>query len=387
MGWARVALAGDKKAEGFFPIIPWDAVPKDAAKLQRVKDCGFTVAGLCHANELEAVEKLGMKAMVEDGRTVSFDWRNPDPAVAKKNVESLAADVGTHQGAVLGYLLVDEPHPVLFKGLGVMTAAIKEAAPGKVPFVNLLPNYANNDQLGAASYEEHLERFITDVKPTVLCYDHYALLEDGSLRGEYFKNLEQVRAAGKKHGIPFWNCVLAVGHFAYRVPNEADFRFQAYTTLVYGGKGIVYFKYTSPDVGNYRLAPIDQFGNETVTWGNLRRANLEVQTLAPWMLKLSSDAVYHFGKVPDGAKGPSEKSLVKAAKGDVVVGDFTHEDGTKYVMIVNKDVKRAGLPLPEFRKAPKRVWRVSSYSGEMFEFVGEQVWLGPGQGVLLKIEE
>jgi hypothetical protein len=42
--------------------------------------------------------------------------------------------------------------------------------------------------------------------------------------------------------------------------------------------------------------------------------------------------------------------------------------------------------MPRFRTAPKRVQFVSSYSGQLENFEGEQCWLAPGQGVLLKVE-
>ena len=43
---------------------------------------------------------------------------------------------------------------------------------------------------------------------------------------------------------PAENIVLSVAHFSYREPNAADLRFEAYTTLAYGGRGLSYFTYT-----------------------------------------------------------------------------------------------------------------------------------------------
>ena len=39
-------------------------------------------------------------------------------------------------------------------------------------------------------------------------------------------------------------------------------RFQVYTSLAYGARGLAYFKYFTPAVGNYRNGPIDPFGHE-----------------------------------------------------------------------------------------------------------------------------
>ena len=60
---------------------------------------------------------------------------------------------------------------------------------------------------------------------------------------------------------------------------------------------------TLPRRGNYRLAPIDQFGNPTQTWYFMQNVNLQIQKLAPTLLQLASDDVYHIGKAPSGARG------------------------------------------------------------------------------------
>lgn len=62
-------------------------------------------------------------------------------------------------------------------------------------------------------------------------------------RPEYFENLEIIRRQALRVGVPFWNVILATPHFSYRDPSPADMRWQAYTTLAYGGKGLAYFTY------------------------------------------------------------------------------------------------------------------------------------------------
>ena len=86
-------------------------------------------------------------------------------------------------------------------------------------------------------------------------------------------------------------------------------RFQVYTSLAYGARGLAYFKYFTPAVGNFRGGPIDQFGNETPMWHAMRHVNLQIGKLAPTLLKLKSDRVYHFGNVPAGCTGPDDKTL------------------------------------------------------------------------------
>src|ERR1017187_3309480 len=371
----------------FFPIMAWNGAPKDPAVLQKMHECGLTIAGFAAPGTLDACRAAGLKAIVSDARASGYDWANVDEAKARKNIASLVAKVGRHP-AVFGYYLRDEPEAAAFPGLAKVADLLRELSPGKWPYINLFPDYATPGQLGTANYAEYLERFIATCHPTIISYDNYSLMDDGSVRESYWTNLEAVRAACQKHGIEFWNIVLSVAHFSYREPSASDLRFEAYTTLAYGGRGISYFTYFTSGTGNYRMAPIDQFGHPTPTWYFMQHANLQIQKLAPTLLQLRSDSVYHFGHIPSGAAGPPPNSLVSSISGDnFLVGDFTHRDGSRYLMIVNKDLAKSRPCLPQFRKAPRQVQHVSAYSGTISPFEGEDVWLPPGGGVLLKVEQ
>src|ERR1051325_205680 len=380
----NVVAAESTSETNFFPIMPWNNPPNDPAVLKKIRECGFTLAGFVPPSALDACAAAGLKAIVSDPRASDYDWGVVDDAKARNNISNLVAQVGNH-AAVFGYYIRDEPTAPWFPGLEKVASSIREFAPGKWPYINLFPDYADNSQLGTTNYADYLEQFITSCHPKIISYDNYSLMDDGSLRGNYWSNLEAVHDACKKHGVEFWNIVLAVAHFNYREPSAADLRFEAYTTLAYGGRGLAYFTYFAPAVGNYRGAAIDQFGNETPTWHNLQNVNLQIQKLAPTLLQLRSDEVYHIGDIPSPCKGPPTNSLVSAVSGgNFVVGEFTHEDGARYIMIVNKDLAKSHPCSPHFRKPPHRLRHISPYTGLLAPFEGEYVWLAPGQGVLMK---
>lgn len=369
----------------FFPIMAWNHAPNDPAILSKMHDAGLTIAGFAAAGTLDAVQAAGLKAIVSDARASDYDWTDVNEAKARERIKSLVAEVGQHP-ALFGYYLRDEPNANAFGGLGKVASILRESSPDKWPYINLFPDYAENWQLGSMGYPEYLEKFIATCHPAIISYDNYSLMDDGSIRGNYWSNLESIRAACQKHNIEFWNIVLSVAHFNYREPGPADYRFQVYTTLAYGGRGIAYFTYFAPQVGNYRGAPIDQFGNATPAWDSMRNVNLQIQKLAPTLLQLHSDRVYHFGPIPPGAYGAPTNSLVTAVSGDnALVGEFTHRDGSRYVMLVNKDLARSKPAVPQFRNAPKSLQHISAYNGTLLPYEGEYIWLAPGQGVLLKI--
>ncbi|WP_337173296.1 hypothetical protein [Paludisphaera sp.] len=377
------AAVSARAEEAMFPLMAWGHTPGDPAVLKRMRECGITVAGFVDPKALDACRDAGLKAIVADPRTAGYDWLNVDPAVARANVEALTKEVKDHP-AVYGYLLRDEPSAAMFPGLAAVSEAVKEFHPGAWPYINLFPNYAEPEQLGTPDYESHIKAFVETCKPTQLSYDHYAPFEGGGLRESYFANLESMRNAGLEHELPFWNIVLTSAHFNYRETTDADVRFQIFTSLAYGARGIAFFTYFTPNWGNYRLGPIDQFGNETPTWGKLRTVNLQVEKLAPTLLKLRSDRVYHHGDVPQGAQAPPADSLVEEIGGPMLVGEFTHEDGSRYLMIVNKSFTDSAPCRPELR-AEAKLEQVSPYTGRTGPFGGEGVWLAPGQGTLLRI--
>ena len=126
-------------------------------------------------------------------------------------------------------------------------------------------------------------------------------------------------ALGIETATPFWNCILANAHFNYMEPSDATFNLQVYSTMAYGGRGIQYFTYFAPEIGNYRLAAIDQFGNRTSTWDMLRRINNQIHALAPTLIRLRSTGVYHYPDVPEQAKPLSQSELIEVGGDDAAV--------------------------------------------------------------------
>jgi hypothetical protein len=202
---------------------------------------------------------------------------------------------------------------------------------------------------------------------------------------EYFPNLETLRTAALRSGLPFWNIVLSNAHFEYDEPTPAGLRFQVYTTLAYGARGISYFTYFTPDAGNYRLAPINQVGEKTPTWGMLREVNMQIHRLGPVFLRLKSVNVFHTQEIPvSSLTFESSKFLESISGGSFVVGEFEAPDGQPHIIVVNKDLRQS-VPVNVRFRQQGQVLRTSPYSGNSDPVGVEDNWLAPGQGVLLSI--
>ncbi len=248
----------------------------------------------------------------------------------------------------------------------------------------MLPNYAPVEWYGGgSSYDDYVELFVKTVQPRLLSYDFYALMDNGTVRSGYFQNLESMRKASLKHNLPFWNTVLSCAHFHYAEPTPAGFRFQAYTTMAYGGRGLSYFTYFGRERGNYRLFPVDQFGHKTPTWDMLRDVNMQVQHLGSVYATLKSVNVFHYPDVPAGCSGISTSKFLTSLTGDhLLVGEFEGAGAQPYVLVVNKDLHESTTFSVAF-KQKGQVQKVSAYSGGFNGFGGEDGWLAPGQGALL----
>jgi hypothetical protein len=378
-----------------FALMAWDSSPSDPQQLDRMRQAGLNISGFCSPGELEKVQAAKMACFVADGRANGYDWTAlPDRKELQEKIDALVAEVRNHPAA-LGFLLYDEPKAGSMPGLGVVAAMLRQALPGSWPYINLLPNYGTAERMGAPTYEAYVQKFMNEVHPPLLSYDNYSLF-NGEMLGRFYTNLATIRRASQKAGIPFWNVVLANSHFSYMEPSDATLRLQAYSTLAYGGRGIEYFTYFSPKVGNFRLAPVDQFGHRTATWYKLRRLNNQIRQLAPWLIKLHSTGVYHSVPLPEGAEPIAKSRLVKQVRAttfqsppiapEYLIGEFRNGAGHPFLMVVNKSLKYSMRIAIDLKKENKRLAFVSPYTGQLVSFAGEMNWLAPGAGALLEIK-
>jgi len=370
-------------------LMAWDYVD-DEATLKKMADCGITMVAFVPPNMLDACSEYGIKAIVFDEGVSPERWDQAfDSERANRALPDLIARVDSHP-AVFGYHLKDEPGEDQFAELAKSAELVRRLAPGKWPYINLPPGMGE-------WYEGYLDRFVESCKPPILSYDNYAIGEQGGFSNGFWANIAHFRNVSLRHGLPFWTIVLTVAHWGYRAPTAADLRLQVYGSLVYGARGVCYYKFCSrelpildaPDLGNWRMGPLDQYGEKTETWEHLRNVNRQVQHLAPTLLKLRSDAVYHVGEIPEHNHGINGTSLVAGLRAgeQFVIGEFTHEDGSRWVMIVNKHLQLSAFCRPDFGVPVSAVKYISTVTGELKPFPDPWYCLAPGQGVLLKLEQ
>ena len=179
---AAIALlaAGSARA-GEFLISHWCG-PTEATqeKFAEAAGAGFNVimfGGSVDQNKkaLDLCQSLGVKAMIIDNRVMAKKSRDEE---FEKNLDSVIADYASHP-ALWGYYVQDEPNAALFNQLAAVNKYLLKKDPKHIPYINLFPTYATAEQLGNPTYEHHVDEFMRVVKPKLLSYDHYALMDKG----------------------------------------------------------------------------------------------------------------------------------------------------------------------------------------------------------------
>ncbi len=146
---------------------------------------------------------------------------------------------------VWGFYLRDEPNAESFPALAYSTAQFAECS-DQVAFINLFPMYANEQQLGTPTYQEHIDRFMDTVKPKWTSVDIYPLntiaLYDG-----YCENLDIMATACRDRGIQYSVYLQSVSFASSkRTPSKDDLEWQTWCIKSFGADEAIYFTYMTP---------------------------------------------------------------------------------------------------------------------------------------------
>src|SRR4029434_816957 len=258
-----------------FPILAWSGPPvaeTNADRYRELAEAGFThnFSGFSNVDGMQKALDVAQAAGIKQFISIPELLRDP---------EKVAERFKDHP-ALAGYYLRDEPSVADFPALAKWTRRIQAVDSIHPSYINLFPNYANGQQLGTATYQEHLDRFIKEVPVPVISFDHYPVV-GSSLRDEWYENLERVSATAKAAKKPFWAFALAVAHGPYPIAELEHLRLQVFSDLAYGAQGIQYFTYWTPKSAewNFHQAPIEVDGKRTPVYDRVKQVNSEIRAL------------------------------------------------------------------------------------------------------------
>jgi hypothetical protein len=352
---------------GRLPIMTWpgpDAAFLTPEAFRLVADAGFSInmsflgARDLNLKALDLAGAAGLRLMVQDDRVSKV---LEDASLPLDVLAAVVKDFRRHP-AFYGYFVTDEPNASRFKRLGAIVRRLRELDPDHPAYINLFPTYANEEQLGTPTYEEHVTRYLETVQPPFLSFDHYPVMRSG-LRPDYFRNLEIVRRMALERGLDLWAFTLATPHAVYPPPTLGHIRLQLWSDIAYGAKALQYFTFGTPGGTDYDWGSglMSKDGRPGPAYALARQANAEIRRVEGLILKWTSVAVFHSEPVPVGTLPPAAGGPVTRVSGaPLVIGIFS-SGREHYVLLVNRDyanprtaVVRFASDVREAREIAKR---------------------------------
>ena len=254
-----------------------------------------------------------------------------------------------------GFLIWDEPVFNNFDYLAKDYQKFVQDYPDKSYFVNLLPLYAEGDQIPKGSYKQYLMEYYYkvfskyDKNHKILMCDVYPLMT-GEIYDKWLYNLELLRTTADKQNGDLYLYLQSQGFLGrWRQPTtRADLTYQMYVYLAYGVEGVAHYPYRTPESsGASNPAILDKNDKPTYMYDFAKYMNTLLHKLDgpyfnfDWKGVISSIGTQNIdGYNPnfDNAKNMiKEYGLLKEVKStkDAIVGCFENSDGYQAFMAVN----------------------------------------------------
>ena len=282
----------------------------------------------------------------------------------------------------------------------------------------------------------------------MLSFDHYPFFQPdpdgrfGNISKEGFvANLATVRRAALGASIPFWVAIRVVpipfgvagGVVAQYDPSEAQLRWQAFTALAYGAKGIIYFTCGSRIIHPSPCQPVSLFSRclmRADLWGSdwamgtfdgagmvemkgntsnhapgphyyqAQRINSVLRVFGTLLLNATSTGVYRMQSGDDAVAklagcAVTNITMRQGCLGgacvawSLVVGQFRLADARTALLVVNQDDRHTVVP--SFNGTAIKAWQevdgstgaAATVQSDAPQLRGLALALAPGQGRLL----
>jgi len=233
-----------------FAIICFDGINRELQ--ENILDwlAKYGVEGCIHE---QAFKKYYLQGGLFNGENIDQMWYKDHPAF-------------TH------FLFVDEPGTVHYDELKKSLDEFRKLLPDKKAYINLLPMYANAQQLAGGAwkapilyfdtenntYQNYLDEYVKKIDTDYICVDIYPCHRGKDPKcpdrfpadyirttyKDYVKSIEIVAETCRKTGRDFW-CYMQTCAWSQSVrePDEADLRWQAYTLLSFGLKHLLCYTF------------------------------------------------------------------------------------------------------------------------------------------------
>ena len=224
---------------------------------------------------------------------------------------------------------------------------------------------------------------LKDTKAPIIGYDQYTQCHDKYAHPEegiksYFYDLDMFRKITKEYDVPVYISLLCIGHWNHRVPTEDDIRWQMYTALAHGMRGIIWFYFHQPHHDySYRGGPYTNFGMRKTPMFDIiaRQQYIFKEGYEEQFNKMELINVYHLNDnyVFEDQKQKDEDidELILDREFPVIISHYQEFDSKKkWISFVNGSQEYTNLFRVTFKGGNKKVF-----------------WLAPGEMRLFDLDE
>ena len=321
---------------------------RDERHVREVKECGIDFV-VCMENDRPALDRMhryGVGAIVTQ---ILPGWWGGDGDNAGKMAEmnpisgyEAAADTFEDHPAIWGIDAGDEPSALDFPYYGRVMDLVDRSFPHQFAYLNLYPNYASVavntahetvNQLGTATYAEHIAQYCQHVGTDYICYDFY--MYSASVEGAY-ENLRIVSDACLRTGRSMWIVLQVNSNREAEWITENQLRFQAYSAMTFGAENIIWGCYTA---GWWHNQVLDEKGEKTEQYDKLKKINAELHTMGDEYMRYRRVSTHFVGFQGDKVLSKVNQDPI-ASLSTGIFADVREEAGGN--LLVGQMVSRAG---------------------------------------------
>lgn len=331
---------------------------------KEIRDCGFNIS------IYKGFSKDTIEANYDNANAANVKLLGWSNEFANSSSECLSKV--KNKPAFAGINLCDEPKPGSLTGDDIAISAgknlwelyyffKKELALASLMFINL--RYISETDTDGYT-KEYLENFQQYFMPALFSYDYYPITERSNLIHEglvsypiqegwlvfdkktFYYNLEEFSKISKKYSRPFWAfCesmnTLNLYRAAYHpVALEQYLRFEAFSALAYGAKGIVYWTYNmreTNDSESYLSSLLNRLGEKTASWYFAQKINQEIHKYSYIFLSGEHKNANLTNNYSYRSTNPHFKFNISSSdQSEFLIGEFIYGKDT-YLMVVSAD--------------------------------------------------
>lgn len=399
-------------------------------ELQYCNDAGieFIIASGVNEKYLDTAYSYGV-GIIASSYNLPYCYENMTDGATGSYVNANPAAYKDHP-ALWGDNMIDEPHAGSFKNIADSANAYYSKFPGKLPFINLFPMYANEDQLDehmtlnpldilltptsdqftdqVNRYKAHVSDYINTIDTDYICvdiYPYHSTMKNGKevkYTDEcWLRNLDVLAEACRETGRDLWVIPQAAGltkdgsEENVRWCDEvSDISQQDYACLAFGTKAIIYGLYGRDgwwDMDSHMIGsdgkPTDTYYavSEVDGWlADFAEVYGDYQYTSTYLLNRSKATGYRHGNLLCAVD--SERGNIKSNDG-LLIGTFTGDNGAKAYVVtnieeLNKDSgAKFSFDVPEGKTAT--VYYRGNVMNKPSDFTME---IGAGDGVYITVK-